>query len=159
MTALPLPAGLPLDAPSWEQTPLVVRQVIVQLLAVIQQQAAGIAALEARLSETSRTSDRPPSSDPPYDKRTARAGVQGRPGAKPGHPAQATIATHRTALRELLQDIATTAGVPSAPGAALQLHMLIDGATAVAVVDRQPGAAASARAMAATVLAEGRWRR
>jgi AcrR family transcriptional regulator len=79
--------------------------------------------------------------------------------AKPGHPAQATIATHRTALRELLQDIATTAGVPSAPGAALQLHMLIDGATAVAVVDRQPGAAASARAMAATVLAEGRWRR
>lgn len=79
--------------------------------------------------------------------------------AKPGHPAQATIATHRATLRELLQDIATTAGVPSAPGAALQLHMLIDGATAVAVVDRQPGAAASARAMAATVLAEGRWRR
>jgi hypothetical protein len=34
--------------------------------------------------------------------------------------------------------------------------MLIDGATAVAVVDRQPGAAASARTMAATVLAEGR---
>ena len=41
--------------------------------------------------------------------------------AKPGHPAQATIATHRAALRELLQDIATTAGVPSPPGAALQL--------------------------------------
>jgi len=75
--------------------------------------------------------------------------------AKPGHPAQATIATHRAALRELLQDIATTAGVPSPTGAALQLHMLIDGATAAAVVDRQPGAAASARAMAATVLTEG----
>jgi hypothetical protein len=33
--------------------------------------------------------------------------------------------------------------------------MLIDGATAAAVVDRQPGAATSARAMAATVLTEG----
>ncbi|HEU4900946.1 MAG TPA: helix-turn-helix domain-containing protein [Actinomycetota bacterium] len=74
--------------------------------------------------------------------------------AKPGHPAQSTIATHRAVLRELLQDIATTAGVPSPPGAALQLHMLIDGATAAAVVDRQPGAAATARAIAATVLAE-----
>lgn len=45
-----LPAGLPLDAASWEQTPLVVRQLVVQLLAVIQQQEARIAALEARVS-------------------------------------------------------------------------------------------------------------
>jgi AcrR family transcriptional regulator len=72
--------------------------------------------------------------------------------AKPGHPAQSTIATHRAALRELLQDIVSTAAVPSPPDAALQLHMLIDGATAAAVVDRQPGAAATARAIAATVL-------
>ncbi len=75
--------------------------------------------------------------------------------AKPSHPAQATIAAHRAALRGLLQDLAATAGVPSPRGAALQLHMLIDGATAAAVVDRQPGAATSARAMAATVLTEG----
>src|SRR5918999_2354981 len=84
--SLPLPAGLSLDAASWEQTPLVVRQVIVQLLAVIQQQAARIAALEARISQHSRNSDRPPSSDPPYAKRSARSGRQGRPGATPGHP-------------------------------------------------------------------------
>jgi hypothetical protein len=32
-----LPAGVLLDAASWEQTPLVVRQLILQLLAVIQQ--------------------------------------------------------------------------------------------------------------------------
>ena len=73
--------------------------------------------------------------------------------AKPGHPAQAAIAAHRAALRELLRNLATAAGVPSPEGAALQLHVLIDGATAVAVLDRQPGAAASARAMAAAVLA------
>ena len=72
--------------------------------------------------------------------------------AKPGHPAQAPVAAHRAALRELLQDLATAAGAASPAGAALQLQTLIDGATAVAVIDRQPGAAASARAMAAAVL-------
>jgi hypothetical protein len=36
-----------------------VRQLIVQLLAVIQQQTARIAALEARLSQHSRNSDEP----------------------------------------------------------------------------------------------------
>jgi AcrR family transcriptional regulator len=76
--------------------------------------------------------------------------------AKPGHPAQPTIATHRAALRELLREIAAQAGAASPTGAALQLHILIDGATALAVVDRQPGAAASARAMATTVLARAR---
>jgi AcrR family transcriptional regulator len=73
--------------------------------------------------------------------------------AKPGHPAQAAIATHRATLRQLLRDIAGAAGVPAPAGAALQLHILIDGATAVAVLDRQPGAAASARTMASAVLA------
>jgi transposase len=85
-TSLLLPAGLPLDATSWEQTPLVVRQVIIDLLAVIQRQQERIAALEARLSQNSGNSDRPPSSDPPYPQRTARSGARGRPGAKPGHP-------------------------------------------------------------------------
>jgi AcrR family transcriptional regulator len=73
--------------------------------------------------------------------------------AKPGHPAQAVVAAHRAALRELLRDIARDAGAPSPDDAALQLHLLIDGATAAAVVDRQPGAAAGARAMAAALLA------
>jgi hypothetical protein len=69
--ALPLPAGLQLDAISWEQTPLVVRQVVVQLLAVIQQQQARIAALEARVYQNSSNSDRPPSSDPPFVKQSS----------------------------------------------------------------------------------------
>jgi hypothetical protein len=72
--------------------------------------------------------------------------------AKPAHPAQAAVAAHRAGLRELLSDIAVAAGAPSPAAAALRLQMLIDGATAVAVIDRQPGAAASARAMAAAVL-------
>jgi AcrR family transcriptional regulator len=71
--------------------------------------------------------------------------------SKPAHPAHRTIATHRTAMRELLKDIALACGAAHPHAAALQLHMLIDGAIAVAVVDRQPGAATSARTMATTL--------
>jgi hypothetical protein len=56
-TFFPLLAGLPLDPAGWEQTPLVVRQAVVQLLAVIQQQEARITALDTRLSQRSRNSD------------------------------------------------------------------------------------------------------
>ena len=75
--------------------------------------------------------------------------------AKPGHPAQAVIAAHRAALRELLQDLLTPDGPPPA-GTVLQLQMLIDGAVAAAAVDRQPGAAADARALAAGLVADRR---
>ena len=75
--------------------------------------------------------------------------------AKPGHPAQAVIAAHRAALRELLQDLLTADGPPPA-GTVLQLQMLIDGAVAAAAVDRQPGAAAGARALAAGLVADRR---
>jgi AcrR family transcriptional regulator len=75
--------------------------------------------------------------------------------AKPGHPAQAVIAAHRAALRELLQDLLTAGGPPSA-ATVLQLQMLIDGAVAAAAVDRQPGAAVGARALAAGLVADRR---
>jgi hypothetical protein len=52
-TFIPLPAGFPLDTVGWEQTPLVVRQAAIQLLAVIHEQEARIAALEAWLSQHS----------------------------------------------------------------------------------------------------------
>jgi transposase len=49
-------------------------------------QARRIAALEARLGQTSRTSSRPPSSDPPGTPRRARPPSGRRPGGQPGHP-------------------------------------------------------------------------
>jgi transposase len=91
-TSPPLPGGLPLDAASWDQTPLVVRQLVVHLLAVIQQQQARIAALEARVSQNSGNSDRPPSSDLPFVTKPSSSTTKGTPGAKPGHPG------HRQAL-------------------------------------------------------------
>jgi AcrR family transcriptional regulator len=76
----------------------------------------------------------------------ANAAVELR--SKPTHPAHQTIAAHRAALRDLIREVAA----PSAPDATLALHILIDGAIAAAVVDRQPGAATSARAMATAAL-------
>jgi transposase len=100
-TSLPLPDGLPLDPTSWEQTPLVVQELVIHLLAVIRQQEermstleARIAALEAQRQLNSSNSDRPPSSDPPWVKQKTPGQPQGAPGARPGHPG------HRQALLE-----------------------------------------------------------
>ena len=46
VASIPLPEGVPLHAASLEQTPLVVQQVVVQLLAVLGQQAERIKALD-----------------------------------------------------------------------------------------------------------------
>jgi AcrR family transcriptional regulator len=73
--------------------------------------------------------------------------------AKPGHPAQAVVAAHRAALRELLRDLLTDGDAPPPAATVLQLQMLVDGAVAAAPFARQPGAAAGARALAAGLLA------
>jgi len=49
-------------------------------------QARRIAALEARLAQTSQTSSRPPASDPPGTLRPRRPPSGRRPGGQPGHP-------------------------------------------------------------------------
>jgi transposase len=48
--------------------------------------ARRLAALEARLAQTSRTSSRPPSTDPPGTPRPRRPPSGRRPGGQPGHP-------------------------------------------------------------------------
>ncbi len=48
--------------------------------------ARRVAALEARLAQTSQTSSRPPSSDPPGTPRPRRPPSSRRPGGQPGHP-------------------------------------------------------------------------
>jgi hypothetical protein len=49
-SSIPLPAGLSLDAANGEQTSLVVQQVVVHLLAIIQQQAEQFRTLEVRMA-------------------------------------------------------------------------------------------------------------
>ena len=67
---------------------------------------------------------------------------------EPGHPAQASIAQHRQGIRQLLEDLAKTAGADDPSALAAQLLVLIDGATAAAAVDRDPAPIRGARALA-----------
>jgi AcrR family transcriptional regulator len=68
--------------------------------------------------------------------------------SEPDHPAQAGIARHRQALRQLLEDLAKSAGAADPAVLAAQLQVLVDGAIAAASVDRDLGAAGGARALA-----------
>ena len=106
--SLPLPDGLPLDSTSWEQTPLVVQELVIHLRAVIRQQAermstleARIAALEAQRQRNSSNSDRPPSSDPPWVKPPHPGKPQGTPGARAGHPGHRQILLEPTEVIEV----------------------------------------------------------
>jgi transposase len=80
-------------------------QVIVQLLAVIQHQTARIAALEARLSQNSRNSNRPPSSDPPFVTKPSSSTTQRTPGAKMGHPGHRQVLLAPTEVIEVMPDV------------------------------------------------------
>jgi transposase len=106
--SLPLPDGLPLDSTSWEQTPRLVQELVLHLLAVIRQQAermstleARIAALEAQRQRNSSNSNRPPSSDPPWVKPPHPGKPQGAPGARAGHPGHRQILLEPTAVIEV----------------------------------------------------------
>jgi transposase len=106
--SLPLPDGLPLDPTSWEQTPIVVQEVVIHLLVVIRQQAermstleARIATLEAQRQRNSSNSDRPPSSDPPWVKPNTPGQPKGAPGARPGHPGHRQVLLEPTEVIEV----------------------------------------------------------
>jgi AcrR family transcriptional regulator len=72
--------------------------------------------------------------------------------SEPDHPAQARIAHHRQAMRQLLEDLAKAAGAYDPAVLAAQLQVLIDGAISAAAVDRDPTAARGARELARAAL-------
>jgi AcrR family transcriptional regulator len=59
----------------------------------------------------------------------------------------------RAWIRSLFTDLAAAAGAPDPAGLAAQLVLLYDGASVGARMDRNPGSAASARGMAAALVA------
>jgi AcrR family transcriptional regulator len=68
--------------------------------------------------------------------------------SEPDHPAQVKIVQHRQALRQLLEDLAKSAGAHDPTVLAAQLQVLVDGAISAAAVDRTPAAATGARTLA-----------
>ena len=71
------------------------------------------------------------------------------------HPAAAVTAQHRGGLRQLFEDLCEQAGADEPRTAALQLMMLYDAAIITAHIDRDPGAAATARMAAQALLDRG----
>jgi AcrR family transcriptional regulator len=68
--------------------------------------------------------------------------------SEPDHPAQVKIVQHRQTLRQLLEDLAKSAGAHDPTVLAAQLQVLVDGAISAAAVDRTPAAATGARTLA-----------
>jgi hypothetical protein len=74
------------------------------------------------------------------------------PRRDPGDP---VIAAHRSAMRQLLEDLTKAAGVHDPAVLAAQLQVLVDGAVAAAAVDGKSGSARTARQLANAALAAG----
>jgi AcrR family transcriptional regulator len=68
--------------------------------------------------------------------------------SRPHHPAHAAITAHRTAMRQLLEDLAKLAGASDPAALAAQLQIVVEGS----VADR-PADAANIRALAHAALA------
>ena len=84
----------PFPPEDWEQTPPAVQAYLHTVCDALRQLQERVETLEARLTQNSTTSHRPPSSDSPYKKPRQRstAAVLRKAGGKPGHPG------HRQAL-------------------------------------------------------------
>jgi transposase len=84
----------PFTPQDWEQTPPAVQAYLRAMCDELGQLQDRVATLEARLTQNSTTSHRPPSSDSPYKKPRQRptATTPRKAGGKPGHPG------HRQAL-------------------------------------------------------------
>ncbi len=74
---------------------------------------------------------------------------------EPDHPVHEVIVAHRDALRQLLVGLAEAAGAANPIGLAAQLQILVEGAIAGAVVDREAVVARTGRRLTRLILAKG----
>jgi transposase len=93
-------ANLPFPQELWEQTPVEVQAYLRALEARVVALEASVQHLTERLQQDSRTSSRPPSSDPPQatTKRPRHEPSGRRPGGQPGHEGQARALVPATAV-------------------------------------------------------------
>src|SRR5438128_349071 len=80
--------SFPFTPQDWEQTPPAVQAYVRTLCDEVTQLHDRVETLEARLTQNSTTSSKPPSSDSPYTKpqRHAPSTTPRKAGGKPGHP-------------------------------------------------------------------------
>jgi transposase len=87
----------------WEHTPAAVQDYVhtVQDELTLTQLRERVEALEARLTQNSTTSHRPPSSDSPYKKPRQRTATPRKAGGQPGHPGHRQALVPPTTVHEL----------------------------------------------------------
>jgi transposase len=93
----------PFTPQDWAQTPLAVQAYVHTLQDELTQLREHLEALEARLTQNSTTSPRPPSSDSPYKKSRLRttAATPRKAGGKLGHPGHRQVLLPPTTVREV----------------------------------------------------------
>ncbi len=79
------PAGMPFTPEDWENTPKPVREAFAILLEQVSGLRKRIEELESRLNMNSGNSAKPPSSDSPYKRKSAKTASKRRGGPKKGH--------------------------------------------------------------------------
>ncbi len=91
----------PFTPQDWEQTPPAVQAYLHSVCNALKQLHERVETLEARLTQNSTTSHRPPSSDSPYKKRRQRTPFPRKAGGQPGHPGHRQILLSPTTVQEL----------------------------------------------------------
>src|SRR5215813_12425220 len=94
---------LPFTPQDWEQTPLAVQAYVRILHDEVAQLHDRVETLQARLTQNSTTSSKPPSADSPYKKpqRHAPSTTPRKAGGKPGHPGHRQVLLPPTAVHDL----------------------------------------------------------
>src|SRR5438132_1249104 len=95
--------SFPFTPQDWAQTPLAVQAYVRTLRDEVEQLHNRVETLEARRTQNSTTSSRPPSLDSPYKKprRHTTATTPRKPGGKPGHQGHRQVFLPPTTVREL----------------------------------------------------------
>src|SRR5215467_591807 len=95
--------SFPFTLQDWEQTPRTVQAYVRTLRDEVVQLHDRVETLEARLTQNSTTSSKPPSSDSPFKKprRLASSTTPRKAGGKPGHPGHGPTLLPPTAVHEV----------------------------------------------------------
>ena len=95
--------SFPFPPQDWAQTPLAVQAYVRTLRDEVAQLHDRVETLQARLTQNSTTTSRPPSSDSPFKKprRPTTATTPRKAGGKPGHPGHRQVLAPPPTVREV----------------------------------------------------------
>jgi transposase len=118
----------PFPPQDWEQTPPAVQAYLRTMRDELGQLQARVATLEARLTQNSTTSSRPPSSDSPYKKPRQRptATTPRKAGGKLGHPGHRQVLLPPTTVQELRPERCACGNTTFAVTTPYQTHQVIE---------------------------------